>query len=145
MCIQPDPVSSFERYGVDFDDFAKYADAFNVVMFSKSYAMPWYWEMLARAFKKLLKKPVYLSLYVFGPGDNAKDVPSASELLTVSVRCARTGIDGILYLASGAGQIRAFQKAVIDKVELRQRLKSYCGKPVQEILDLVTSWEKIVE
>ncbi len=145
MCIQPDPVSSYERYGVDFDDLAKYADAFNVVMFSKSYATPWYWEMLARAFKKLLKKPVYISLYVFGPGDNAKDVPSASELLTVSVRCARTDIDGILYLASGPSQIWDFQKAVVDKVELRDRLQSYGGQPVQEVLDLFGSWEKIVE
>ena len=145
MCIQPDPVSSYERYGVDFDDLARYADAFNVVMFSKSYATPWYWEMLARGFKKLLKKPVYISLYVFGPGDNAKDVPSVSELLTVSVRCARTGIEGILYLANGASQIKDFQKAAVDKVELRQRLKSYDGEPVQEVLDLVKSWEKIVE
>jgi len=145
MCIQPDPVTAYERYGVDFDDLAKYADAFNVVMFSKSYATPWYWEMLSRGFKKLLKKPVFISLYVFGPGDTAKAVPSATELLTVSVRCARTGIDGILYLASGASQIKDLQKAAIDKVELLRRLKSYGGAPVQEVLDLVKSWEKIVE
>ena len=145
MCIQPDPVTACERYGVDFDDLAKYADAFNVVMFSKNYATPWYWEMLARAFKKLLKKPVYISLYVYGPGDTAKDVPSASELLTVSVRCARTGIDGILYLASGAGQLKDFQKAAVDKVELRKTLEGYGGEPVQEVLGRVKSWEKIVE
>jgi hypothetical protein len=145
MCIQPDPVTACERYGVDFDDLAKYADAFNVVMFSKNYATPWYWEMLARGFKKLLKKPVYISLYVYGPGDTANDVPSASELLTVSVRCARTGIDGILYLASGASQLKDFQKATVDKVELRKILKGYGGEPVQEVLDRVKSWEKIVE
>lgn len=145
MCIQPDPVSSYERYGVDFDDLAKYADAFNVVMFSKNYATPWYWEMLSRGFKKLLKKPFYISLYVYGPGDNANEVPSASELLTVSARCARAGVDGILYLTGGASQIWDFQKAAVDKVELRERLKSYGGEPVQEVLDLVTSWEKIVQ
>ena len=93
LCIQPDPVSSLERYGVDFDHLAKYTDAFNVVMFSKNYATPWYWEMLTRAFKKLLKKPFYISFYVFGPGDNPNDVPSTQELLTVSVRCARAGAD----------------------------------------------------
>ena len=114
-------------------------------MFSKSYATPWYWEMLARGFKKLLKKPVYISLYVYGPGDTAKDVPSVAELLTVSVRCARAGIDGILYLASGASEIRDFQKAAVDKVEHRKRLQSYGGQPVQEVLDLVKSWEKSVE
>jgi glycosyltransferase involved in cell wall biosynthesis len=144
MCIQPDPVTAYERYGVDFDDLAKYADAFNVVMFSKNYATPWYWEMLARGFKKLLKKPVYISLYVYGPGDNPKDVPATSEVLTMSVRCARAGIDGILYLASGPSQIRDFQKAAVDKVELRERLKSYGGQPVQEVLGLVKSWEEIV-
>jgi hypothetical protein len=145
MSIQPDPITSLERYGVDFDDLAKYADAFNVVMFSKNYATPWYWEMLARGFKKLLKKPVYISLYVFGPGDSARDVPSASELLTVSVRCARTGIDGILYLANGPSQLWDLQKAAVDKVELRERLKSYDDQPVQQVLDMVTRWEKIVE
>jgi glycosyltransferase involved in cell wall biosynthesis len=144
MSIQPDPVTSLERYGVDFDDFAKYADAFNVVMFSKNYATPWYWEMLARGFKKLLKKPVYISLYVYGPGDTAQDVPSASELLTVSVRCARTGIDGILYLANGAIEMRDFQKAAVEKAELRKRLESYGGQPVQEVLDWVKNWEKIL-
>ena len=101
--------------------------------------------MLSRGFKKLLKKPVYISLYVFGPGDTARDVPSASELLTVSVRCARAGIDGILYLANGASQLRDFQKAAVDKVELRKRLKGYGGEHVQEVLDLVKNWEKIVE
>lgn len=145
MSIQPDPVNSLERYGVDFDDFAKYADAFNVVMFSKNYATPWYWEMISRGFKKLLKKPFYISLYVYGPGDNPSDVPSASELLTVSVRCARAGIGGILYLTGGDSQILDFQKAAVDKVELRERLRSYGGQPVQEFLDFVKGWEKIVQ
>ncbi|MGD0451725.1 MAG: hypothetical protein ABSA79_11815 [Candidatus Bathyarchaeia archaeon] len=144
LCIQPDPVTSYERYGVDFDDLAKYADVFNVVMFSKNYATPWYWEMLARGFKKLLKKPFYISFYVFGPGDNPKDTPSTSELLTVSVRCARAGADGFLYLTDGANQIQAFQKAAIEQVELREKLRNYGRKPVQEFLDFVTSWEKIV-
>jgi hypothetical protein len=142
LSIQPDPVTSYERYGVDFDDLAKYADAFNVVMFSKNYATPWYWEMLARGFKKLLKKPFYISFYVFGPGDNPKDVPSVSELLTVSVRCARAGADGFLYLTDNASQIRDFQKAAVEQFELRDRLRNYGGKPVQEFLDFVASWEK---
>ena len=142
LSIQPDPVTSYERYGVDFDDLAKYADAFNVVMFSKNYATPWYWEMLVRGFKKLLKKPFYISFYVFGPGDNPKDVPTTSELLTVSVRCARAGADGFLYLTDNANQIRDFQNAAVEQVELRDRLRNYGGKPVQEFLDFVASWEK---
>ena len=145
MCIQPDPITAYERYGVDFEDFAKYADAFNVVMLSKSYATPWYWEMLARGFKKILKKPVYISLYVSCPGDSPKDVPPPAELLTTSVRCARTGIDGILYFAAGASKLLDFQKKVVNNFELRKRLRSYGGQPVQEVLDLVNNWEKLIQ
>ena len=145
MCIQPDPATSLERYGVDFDDFAKYCDAFNVVMFSKNYATPWYFEMIARAFKKLLKKPFYVSLYVYGPGDTPNDVPTSSELLTVSARIARAGADGFLFLTEKASQIGDFQKAALEKVELRERLKTYGGQPVQELLERVSSWEKTVK
>jgi hypothetical protein len=148
LSLQPDPITSYERYGVDFDDFAKYADAFNVVMFSKNYATPWYWEMLTRGFGKLLKKPSYISLYVFGPGDNPQDVPTPAELLTVTVRCARAGTDqflGFLYLTDGESQMLDFQKSVVGDAQLRERLKSYGGKPVQEVLDRVVSWEKILK
>jgi hypothetical protein len=89
--------------------------------------------------------PLNISLYVFGPGDDPREVPSASELLTVSVRMARAGVDNLLYLTDKASQIWDFQKAAVDKVELRERLKSYGGQPVQEVLDLVTSWEKVVQ
>jgi hypothetical protein len=83
-------------------------------------------------------------LYVFGPGDNPKDVPTASELLTVTVRCARAGADGFLFLTDGESQLRDFQKAALEQVELRQRLRNYGGKPVQEFLDFVASWEKTI-
>jgi hypothetical protein len=143
LCIQPDPVSSLERYGVDFDDFAKYADRFCVVMFSKNYATPWYWEMLTTGFKKLLRKPFYVSFYVFGPGDNPKDVPTAQELLTVSVRCARAGAEGFLYLTDGGSQMRDFQKAALAQTQLREKLRTYGDQPVQEYLDYVASWKSI--
>ncbi|MCW4006860.1 MAG: hypothetical protein NWF04_09780 [Candidatus Bathyarchaeota archaeon] len=146
MCIQPDPINSLERYGVDFDDLAQYADAFNVVMFSKNYATPWYWEMLTRGFKKLLKKPFYISLYVFGPGDDPKDTPTAAELLTVSTRALRVGgVEGVLYMANGAKEMQAFQKEAVNQTQLRQRLRNFGGKPVQEYLDKIASWEKTVK
>ena len=147
MCVQPDPICSLERYGVDFDDFAKYADAFNVVMFSKNYATPWYWEMITRGFRKLLKdKPMYISLYVYGPGDSPNDVPTVPELLTVSTRCARVGgIKGIFYMTEKVSQLQDFQKTAIAQKDLRERLKNYGEKPVQEYLEKVASWEKITK
>jgi hypothetical protein len=144
LCIQPDPISSLERYGVDFNDFAKYADRFCVVMFSKNYATPWYWEMLARGFKKLLKKPFYIAFHVYGPGDLPKDLPTTQELLTVSVRCARAGADGFSYLTEGASQIQGFQKAAIAQNQLIDKLRTYGGQPVQEFLDYVEGWKDII-
>ena len=58
---------------------------------------------------------------------------------------ARAGVDGILYLTDKAAQMQEFQKQVVALKDVRERLKSYGGKQGQEVLDLVTSWEKIVE
>jgi hypothetical protein len=142
--ILPDPVTNYERFGVNFDDMLPLTDEMFVVMFSKNYATPWYWEMLTRNFKKLFKDTkLNIALYVIGPGDDPKETPTASELLTVSVRMARAGVDGLLYLTDKAAQMQEFQKKAIAEKETRERLKSYGGKAGQEVLDLVTSWEKL--
>jgi hypothetical protein len=142
--ILPDPVTNYERFGVNFDDMLPLTTEMFVVMFSKNYATPWYWEMLTRNFKKLFKNvKLNIALYVIGPGDDPKETPTASELLTVSVRMARAGVDGLLYLTDKAAQMQEFQKAAIAQKDTRERLKSYGGKAGQEVLDLVTSWEKL--
>lgn len=142
--VLPDPVTNYERFGVNFDDMLPLTTEMFVVMFSKNYATPWYWEMLTRNFKKLFKdKKLNIALYVIGPGDDPKETPTPSELLTVSVRMARAGADGLLYLTDKASQMQEFQKAAIAQKDTRERLKSYGGKAGQEVLDLVTSWEKL--
>jgi hypothetical protein len=142
--ILPDPVTNYERFGVNFDDMLPLTTEMFVVMFSKNYATPWYWEMLTRNFKKLFKNvKLNIALYVIGPGDDPKECPTASELLTVSVRMARAGVDGLLYLTDKAAQMQEFQKKAIAEKDTRERLKSYGGKAGQEVLDLVTSWEKL--
>jgi hypothetical protein len=142
--ILPDPVTNYERFGVNFDDMLPLTTEMFVVMFSKNYATPWYWEMLTRNFKKLFKDvKLNIALYVIGPGDDPAETPTASELLTVSVRMARAGADGLLYLTDKAAQMQEFQKKAIAEKDTRERLKSYGGKQGQEVLDLVTSWEKL--
>jgi hypothetical protein len=142
--ILPDPVTNYERFGVWFDDLLPLTDEMLVVMFSKNYATPWYWEMLTRNFKKLFKDTkLNIALYVIGPGDDPKETPTPSELLTVSVRMARAGVDGLLYLTDKAYQMQEFQKKAIAEKDTRARLVSYGGKAGQEVLDLVTSWEKL--
>jgi len=142
--VLPDPVTNYERFGVCFDDMLPLTTEMFVVMFSKNYATPWYWEMLTRNFKKLFKDTkLNIALYVIGPGDDPRETPTASELLTVSVRMARAGVDGLLYLTDKAAQMQEFQKKAIAEKDTRERLKSYGGKAGQEVLDLVTSWEKL--
>jgi len=142
--ILPDPVTNYERFGVNFDDMLPLTTEMFVVMFSKNYATPWYWEMLTRNFKKLFKDvKLNIALYVIGPGDDPNETPTASELLTVSVRMARAGADGLLYLTDKAAQMQEFQQKAIAEKDTRERLKSYGGKAGQEVLDLVTSWEKL--
>jgi hypothetical protein len=144
LSLQPDPVSSLERYGVDFGDIARFADRFNAVIFSKNYATPWYCEMLARGFKKLLTKPFYINLYVYGPGDVPQDVPTPAEILTATVRCARVGgVDGFVYFGDGEKEIVSFQKAAVENSALRSKLRSFGGEPVQQFLNAVDGWEKL--
>jgi hypothetical protein len=143
--VLPDPVTSYERFGINFDDLAPLTDEFLVVMFSKNYATPWYWEMLTRNFKKIFKEvPLNISLYVFGPGDDPKEVATPSELLTVSVRMARAGVDNILYLTEKKSQMYDWQKAAVGLKDLRERLSSYGQQPVQDYLAKVADWAKVL-
>ena len=55
------------------------------------------------------------------------------------------GAEGFLYLTDGESQMLDFQKAAVEQVELRQRLRTFGGKPVQEVLDQIADWEKIIK
>ena len=138
--LLPDPVLSKERFGIDFDQLANYADAFIVPIFSKSYATPWHFETLARSFKKLLKKPVYINIYVYGPGDDPSEVPAVSDILKLSARVCRTGVDGIFYLAANAQRLREFQKAAVQSDKVLKELEEYGG---EEVLNLVNRWRAL--
>jgi hypothetical protein len=138
--LLPDPVLGKERFGYDFDALAEYADYFVIPMFSKSYPTPWYWEMLARAFKSKLKKPVFANFYVRGPNETWETVAPHRQIMTVATRVARTGIDGVIFLAEKAQWIREFQKKAVEDKEWRKELEGYGG---DEVLELFNKWEKL--
>lgn len=138
--ILPDPVLGKERFGYDYDELAKYADFFVVPLFSRSYITSWYFETLARAFKKLLKKPVFVNFYVFGPGETPETVPTVPQILTVSCRAARAGVDGIIYLAENAQRIRDFQKTAVQNKHVLEELEGSGG---EEVLRRVEKWESL--
>jgi hypothetical protein len=137
----PDPLLGKMRFGYDFEAMAEYADYFVIPMFSKSYPTPWYWETIARGFKSFLKKPVFVNLYVRGPNETWETVAPHRQIMTVATRTARTGIDGIIFLAEKADFIREFQKKVVADKEWRKELEGYGG---DEVLELFNRWEKLI-
>jgi hypothetical protein len=58
----------------------------------------------------------------------------------VATRAARTGIDGIIFLAEKAQWIKEFQKNAVADKAIRQELEGYGG---DEVLKLVERWEKL--
>jgi hypothetical protein len=138
--LLPDPVLGKERFGYDFTALAEYADYFVIPMFSKAYPSPWYWETIARAYKSFLKKPVFVNFYVMGPGETSETVATTRQILTVATRAARTGIDGIIFLAENAQKIRNFQKEAVQNKDVLKELEGYGG---DEVLKLVHRWESL--
>jgi hypothetical protein len=136
----PDPLLGKARFGYDFEAMAQYADYFVIPMFSKAYPTPWYWETIARGYKSFLKKPVLVNFYVRGPNETWETVAPARQIMTVATRAARTGIDGIIFLAEKAEYIREFQKKAVADKEWRKELEGYGG---DEVLELFNRWEKL--
>jgi hypothetical protein len=56
------------------------------------------------------------------------------------VRIARTGVDGIIFLAENAKRIRDFQKAATESADLLTELDGYGG---EEVLELVNKWKSL--
>jgi hypothetical protein len=137
----PDPLLGKMRFGYDFEAMAQYADYFVIPMFSKSYPTPWYWETIARGYKSFLKKPVFVNFYVRGPNETWETVAPHRQIMTVATRAARTGIDGIIFLAEKAQWIQEFQKKAVADKEWRKELEGYGG---DEVLELFNRWEKAV-
>ena len=64
------------------------------------------------------------------------------RLLKTACRVARTGVDGIIFLAANAHNHERFPERCVEDRELREFLEGYGGKPV---LDLVDKWESILD
>jgi hypothetical protein len=83
-----------------------------------------------------------LAEYVRGPGDDPNEVEKPAQIIKTACRIARTGVDGLIFLAGNATIMKDFQKAAVENVKLREELEGYGGKPV---LDLIDRWESIIQ
>jgi hypothetical protein len=87
-----------------------------------------------------LKKPVFVNFYVRGPNETWETVAPHRQIMTVATRAARTGIDGVIFLAEKAQWIQEFQKKAVEDKEWRKELEGYGG---DEVLELFNRWEKL--
>jgi len=60
--------------------------------------------------------------------------------MTVATRVARTGVDGIIFLAEKAQYIEEFQKKAVADKQTREFLKGHNG---DEVLELFNRWEQL--
>ena len=66
-----------------------------------------------------------MNFYVRGPNETWDTVAPTKQIMTVATRVARTGIDGIIFLAEKAQWIMEFQKKVVEDKEWRKELEGY--------------------
>jgi len=134
--LLPDPLNGYERFGFDFDKLCDIADYITIPHFDRTYATPWYFEMLVRGWKKILKKPLYVNLQVYSPGV----LPHHRNLLVVMARIARAGADGIFLLSHVTTPIMHFQRLVLGDKELRRSIGNWGSKDIENLME---RWDRL--
>lgn len=133
--IWPDPILAKERFGLDFNELAKHIDFFHVPLSAHNYLSSFWFDTLARDFRRILKKPIYIEFSA-----ETKTKLENEALLKTMAYVSRHDIDAILLLTHTANKIKKICKEVINNVELRKWLEDFGSK---DILDIVERWEKI--
>ena len=133
--IWPDPVLAKERFGLDFNALARYIDFFHVPLSAHNYLSSFWFDTLARDFRKILRKPVYIELIAETHSKLETEV-----LFKTMAYVSRHNIEAILLLTHTAHKIEEICKEVVRNVELRAWLQD-CGS--KTILDIIERWEKI--
>ena len=73
----PDPYFGKERYGEDLHSIEKHVDFFIVPIYDMAYSTTYWLKTLVYAFRKQIKKPLYIELYAANPGPKQKNLQGA--------------------------------------------------------------------
>jgi hypothetical protein len=133
--IWPDPILAKDRFGLDFDSLAKYVDFFHVPLSAHNYFSQFWFDTLARDFRRLLKGPLYIEL----SAETHSKLETQALFKTIAYVC-RHNVDTIFLLTHTARQIQEICKEVVRDTELRKWLEEHDSKIV---LDIIDRWEKI--
>jgi uncharacterized lipoprotein YddW (UPF0748 family) len=77
VTLQPDPYFGKERYGEDLRSLEKHVDYINVPIYDMAYSTTYWLKTLVYAFRKQIKKPLYIELYAANPGPKQKNLQAA--------------------------------------------------------------------
>jgi hypothetical protein len=77
VTLLPDPYFGKERYGEDLPSLEKHVDFFIVPIYDMTYSTTYWLKTLVYAFRKQIKKPLYIELYAANPGPKQKNLQTA--------------------------------------------------------------------
>jgi len=133
--IWPDPVLAKDRFGLDFDALAEHIDFFHVPLSAHNYFSQFWFDTLARDFRKILKRPIYIELSA-----ETRNKLETEALFKTMAYVSRHNIDTIFLLTHTAQQIEDICNEVVRDSELHKWLQEHESKT---ILDIIERWKKI--
>jgi hypothetical protein len=133
--MYPDPVLAKQRFGIDFDRISPLVDYFHVPLSARDYSTMYWVDMLARDFKKILKKPVVLELSAEMPTDEKLDA-----LLKTVAYVSRHDLMGVLLLVHDSENAKQVCRFAVKNTEFREWLSKYEFTEMSRIVD---GWAKL--
>jgi hypothetical protein len=131
----PDPVLAKERFGIDFERIAELVDYFHVPLSARDYLTNYWVDLLARDFRKVLKKPVVVELSAEMLTDEKTDV-----LLKTVAYLSRHDLMGVLLLVHDSENARQVCRYAANNRAFREWL----GKvEFSEMARIVDDWAKL--
>ncbi|MEM2911439.1 MAG: hypothetical protein QW146_02920 [Candidatus Bathyarchaeia archaeon] len=128
--IWPDPVLSRERFGIDFDQLAKYVDFFHIPLSANDYTTMYWVDMLTRIFTKILQKPVYIEL----SAEMLNEVKLGALLKTMAY-VSRHNVEGIFLLVHSCKNAEEVCEYAVKNGELQKWFERHGFTRIMEIVE----------
>jgi hypothetical protein len=111
LCIltDPDPCSTKDSYGLDYDALSRYVDCFMVPLLDTTYSAPYWVRILARCFRRQIKAPLYVQLYAANPG-----IPPLQNVVRAA-KAVSEYVDGIVFETFDSPTARELRRMMGEK------------------------------
>ena len=103
VTLLPDPYFGKERYGEDLHSLEKHVDFFIIPIYDMAYSTTYWLKTLIYAFRKQIKKPLYVELYAAKPGPKQKNIQAAITKVS-------NYVDGIILATHNSEKAKQIRK-----------------------------------